>query len=219
MLDELTADENVRLRVTDAAPGGTFVDRTARVGETVVVELPRGATLTVDTEGIGVGQLALQGPRSARHSLAAAQFVRLPEGAYRLEARGEDGHAIATVELDGRDKAVSLEGDAWATVEGILSSEVGDVEGWMVFVADSDTRVRVHALNRALLGYGSRTDADGSFSVSRVPPRRGALTLTPPHGSHARSITVSVDPRPGHTLDLGEVPASADASADQSPTP
>lgn len=207
-LANLPTGDALQLRVTDANPGGAFVDQEARVGDEVRVQMPRGATLTVTAHGLGVGQLSLRGPRSARHALSdegTAQFVRLPEGTYQLEARGEDGYASKELELDGSDRTVALSSEDWATVEGTLSATLGDVEGWMVFAADGDGRVRGHALQRALLGHGTRTDAEGAFSMSRVAPRPGSLTFTPPNESDAAPFTVSIAPHPGRTLDLGDV--------------
>ncbi len=207
-LDGLPEGEKLRVRVTDASPGGAFVDHDARVGDEVRVEMPRGATLTVTTRGIGVGRLSLSGPRLAQHSLregGTARFVRLPEGNYRLEARGEDGYAVKTFELDGSDRTIQLAGEAWATVEGTVSTDLVEVEGWVVFAADAAGQVGSHDLRRALLGHATRTAADGKFTVSRVAPRPGKLTLTPPPDAPADAITVSIDPRPGQTLDLGDV--------------
>lgn len=207
----LPVGEGIRLRVTDASPGGTFVDEEAQVGDDVRVQMPRGATLTVMTRDLGVGRLSLSGTSSAQHSMrsnGAAQFVRLPEGKYRLEARGEDGHATTTFELDGSDMSIELTGEAWATVEGTLHAdlvEVGEGRRWMVFAADSKGQLRGHDVQRALLGHGARTTADGAFVVSRVAPGPGQLTITPPNEAAGEPITVSIDPKPGQTLDLGEV--------------
>ncbi len=207
-LANLPVGEALRLQVTDANPGGAFVDQDARVGDEVRVEMPRGATLTVTARGLGVGRLSLSGPRAAQHSLTkdgTAQFVRLPEGKYRVEARGEDGYATKTFELNGADASIQLTGEAWATVEGTIAADRVEVEGWTVFAADGTGRVRGHDVQRALLGHATRSAADGTFTVSRVAPHPGELTLMPPDDTAAESFAISIDPKPGQTLDLGEV--------------
>ncbi|MBV1859041.1 MAG: carboxypeptidase-like regulatory domain-containing protein, partial [Nannocystaceae bacterium] len=208
----LPVGEALRLRVTDASPGGAFVDQEARVGDKARVDMPRGSTLTVTPSGIGVGRLSLSGPRTAQHSLRedeTARFVRLPEGKYRLEARGEDGYAVKTFELGGSDMALSLAGDAWAVVEGTLAPELIEHGGWVVLAADATGQVGGHELQRALLGHATRTASDGTFTISRVAPGPGEITLTPPEGATTKAVTVSIDPSPGERLDLGEVGAPA----------
>ncbi|HVK86700.1 MAG TPA: carboxypeptidase regulatory-like domain-containing protein [Kofleriaceae bacterium] len=208
----------------DGPRGASHVEKTGvKPGDTITLQLTSLGSLTgkVTVGGAPVTKFDIGcegGDGTKRKHVEAADGVytleRLAPGAYDCEVDSDAGTAEAKAVVGSEPKQLDISLTRWATVTGVVVDVLTKrpVAG-VIVMANAEGRGDVQAFSNILAGKAPTSDPSGRFTVERVPPGKGFVSLMPKDGftplGH-REYTASE----GQRIDLGTIEIVAPRTGD-----
>jgi len=190
-----------------------------KTGDTVTLVLAPLGTLTGRGTAGGAPvtsyDLSCKGPtaddddgdidRRVTDAAGAYKLERLPPAEYTCTAVADAGRATGTVRVPAGDAKLDLSLAPFATLTGTIVSALtgAPVPGVKVMVSGDGFDAKM--LGEMLTGGGPASDANGRFTLGRVPAGKGELAVMPKDGAFEQLAKRDFEVTSGQRLDLGTI--------------
>ncbi|NVB39114.1 hypothetical protein G6O69_14820 [Pseudenhygromyxa sp. WMMC2535] len=176
------------------------------------LEVPPELDLVVEHGDAKTGRLVITGKTRVVRPLSRSGTTTvsgLLEGEYQVHVCADERYGAAKVRLIGGPASVPVTTHAWRSASGqALAPDGQPLAASQVFAMPTRDPCGVfsRAARASFTGEPLRTDAEGRFEISGLPPGPTALYFIDSGGEEPRELTITVDIEDGEgTHDLGEV--------------
>ena len=207
--------------VAEAARGTSRAQKSGvKTGDSVTLTLAALGTLTgrvtANNKPVAAYDLTCKRPSTAgdddreidrrvTDDTGAYKLERMPPAEYTCTAVADDGRATGTVKVPPGEAKLDLVLAPFATITGTIVSALSGkpVPGVKLMIAGDGFDAK--QLGEMLTGGGPTSDANGKFTVLRVPPGKGSLTVMPKDGGFQELAKRDFEATSGQRLDLGTI--------------
>jgi hypothetical protein len=185
-----------------------------KTGDTTTVTLAQLGTLalavTQQGQPVKAYDVSCEGPageteRRAQTDDGTYKLENLAPGEYTCEVEADTGTAEGKVTVPAGEAKLDLALASWASLTGVVVSILdGKPVANLVAIASGEGG-QGRAMMDAITGRANATDANGRFTIERVPAGKGRVMLMPRDQSLQRLESHEYTAKEGERTDLGTI--------------